>query len=616
MTRQSTLWRYATIVFIGLVCGGIMAAIMGTGILKGLENKSLDFRFLIRGMVPASDKIIIIGTDDEALDKIPDPFIFWSPYFAEIIKAVAGGGAKAMGLDFLQTIALKKLVEGEDLDGIMADAIAEAEKLIMINLLRWDDAANGLKALNPLPRYLFASDPDNIGFSNLTIDNDGCVRRQTLLLDDVEGNVYGYIGLKVIAKYLDSPIEKKGDSVYVGDYVIPVNAYNEMLINFTGPSGTIPIMSFYKVWQLAHQGNANFFQKTFQDKIVLIGPGNIYSQDFKPTPFYRSRLYTGTRQTLGIEIVANVVNTIIERRFIVPVALWQTIFTILILGVLTSFSSFKLPPIAGGAAAFAIASGYVYLCVFLFSHYNLLLELMCPVSGIPLTYTAVFAYRYTVEDKEKRKVKQIFKHYVSEEVVDEILKYPGEIPLGGKRVEATVLFSDIRGFTSLSEGQDPQRIVSILNLYFTRMVDIIFKNKGTLDKYIGDGILAFFGAPIKREEHADMAVRTAIEMVIQLGNLNKELALDVPLRIGIGIHSGDAVVGNIGSKRKMEYTIIGDTVNTASRIEGTTKELKANILITEATFSRLKYRYNIIPEKEIALRGKAKPMMLYRVEGG
>ena len=606
--------RFISIVLIGLGCGGIIIVLLCAGMLREIELKSLDFRFLCRGSTLPSNKIVIIGTDEESLDKIDDPFIFWNPYFAEIIKAVSAGGARTIGLDFLQTIALKKKVDGEDLDGIMADALMEAENVIMINLLRWNAAANGLKAVNPLPRYQYASDPDNIGFSNLTIDNDGRVRRQTLLLNDTDGNVYAYIGLKVIAKYFNSAIEKKGDQILVGDYAIPVNSYTEMLINFTGPSGTFPIMSFYKVWQLAHKGDIDFFRKYFKDKIVLIGPGNIYSQDFKPTPYYRSRYYTGTRQTLGIEIVANVINTILDRRFIISLKLWQTILIILSLGILTSFASFKLSPISGGISAFAIAACYIYLCVFLFSNYSLCLELICPVSGIPLTYTAVFAYRYTIEDKEKRKIKRIFKHYVSEEVVEELLNHPGKIPLGGDRVQVTVLFADIRGFTSFSEKQDPQHVVSILNAYFALMANIILKNKGTIDKYIGDGILAFYGAPIAREEQAELAVSSAIEMIAMLDVLNKDLSLELPLNIGIGIHSGEAVVGNIGSEQKMEYTIIGDTVNTASRVENLTKEFKANILITEETRSRLKAKYNIIPEKEITLRGKTKSVMLYRVE--
>lgn len=606
--------RYLSIVFIGLGCGGIMSILLLTGLLRGVELKSLDFRFLCRGVIPPSDKIVIIGTDDEALDKLKDPFIFWSPYFATIIKAVAAGGARAMGLDFLQTIALKKNVDGEDLDGVMADALMEAENVMMINLLRWDEQINGLKAINPLQRYLYAADPDNIGFSNLTIDNDGCVRRQTLLLHDAEDNIYAYIGLKTIARYLNNGIEKKGDSILVGDYAIPVNAYSEMSINFAGPSGTFPIMSFYKVWQEASLGHTDYFSKHFKDKIVLIGPGNVYSQDFKPTPFYRSRHYSGTRQTLGVEIIANVINTILERRFIISLQLWQTIVIILFLGILTSVTAFKLSPVAGGTGAFALAAGYAGLCIFLFSNYNMHLDMICPLDTIPLTYTAVFTYRYTIEDREKRRIKKIFKRYVSEEVVEELLKYPGEIPLGGNRAVVTVLFADIRGFTSFSEKRDPQQVVSILNSYFAVMANIILKNKGTLDKYIGDGILAFFGAPIARDEHAEMAVNCAKEMITMLTTLNEELMLDTPLRIGIGVHSGEAVVGNIGSERKMEYTIIGDTVNTASRVEGLTKELQASILITEETFSRLKRFDNITPEKEIPLRGKIKPIKLYRVE--
>src|SRR3989304_838625 len=450
--------RCIAIVLIGLVCGGIMTILLNTGLLRGIELKSLDFRFLCRGTIPINDKIVIIGTDEQALVNIQDPFIFWSPHFAEISEEAAGGGVRAIGLDFLQTIALKKKVEGEDLDGIMADALMEAENVIMINLLRWDNTIGGLKAINPLSRYLYASEPDNIGFSNLTIDNDGCVRRQTLLLNDTESNVYAYIGLKVIAKYLNSTIEKKGDHIRVGDYAIPVNSYNEMLINFAGPSGTFPIISFYKVWQLSRQGKTDFFKRNFKDKIVLIGPGNIYSQDFKPTPFYRSQYYTGTRQTLGIEIIANVINTILERRFIISLKLWQAILIILFLGVLTSFVSFNLSPITGGIFAFAVAVSYVGFCMFLFSRYNVCLDMICPLDTIPLTYTAVFTYRYPIEDKEKRRIKRIFKHYVSEEVVEELLKYPGEIPLGGNRVEVTVLFADIRGFTAFKKKRDPRQV--------------------------------------------------------------------------------------------------------------------------------------------------------------
>jgi adenylate cyclase len=614
MAKQPYYKRFIAIVVIGLICGGIMSILLETGYLRWIEYKSLDFLFLCRGAIPTSDKILIIGTDEESLDNIKDPFIFWNPYFADVIKAIANGGARVIGFDFLQTIPLKKKIDGEDHDGIMANALMEAENVIMINLLRWDDKAKGLKVDNPLPQYQYASDPENIGFSNLTIDNDGCIRRQTLLLNDEENNVYAYIGLKVVAKYFNSTIEKKGNTIFVGDCEIPVNTYNEMLVNFTGPSGTFPVISFYKVWQLAHQGNADFFKRNFKDKIILIGPGNIYSQDFKPTPYYRSPYYSGTRQTPGVEIVANVINTILEKRFIITLKPWQTVCIIIFLGMLISFTSFKLSPVYGGIVAFSIAASYIYLCIFIFNHYSIWLYLVCPADVVPLTYTIVFAYRYSIEDKEKRRIRKIFKRYVSEEVVEELLQYPGTIPLGGNRVHVTVLFADIRDFTAFSENRDPWQVVAVLNSFFARMVDIVLKNKGTLDKYIGDGLLAFFGAPIARSGHADMAVISAIEMVSQLETLNRELLLDKPLSIGIGIHSGEAIVGNIGSAQKMEYTVIGDTVNIASRIERITRESDANILITGETFALLNNRSNINMDKEVVLRGRTKPVVIYRVK--
>lgn len=614
MKKQSIFRRTLAILITGLICAGIMTALFKFDILRWIENKTLDFRFLCRGTIPVSDKIVIIGTDDEALDKIKDPFIFWNPYFADIIKAVSRGGAKVIALDFLQLIPLNKKIDGEDHDGIMAEALMEAENVIMINLLRWDNTLQGLRAVNPLPRYRYALEPNAIGFSNLSIDNDGYVRRQTLLLNDADKNNYAYIGLQVIAKYFNSVIKKEKTELTVNGCIIPVNLYSEMMINFAGPSGTFPIVSFYKIWQLAQQGNTEFFKNNFKNKIVLIGPGNIYSQDFKPTPFYRSRFYSGTQQTPGVEILANVINTILEKCFINTLKDWQTFIIILCMSMLVSLASFKLSPVYGGVAALALTAGYIYLCVLLFNTYSLWINMICPANVIPLTYTAVFTYRYTVEDKEKRHIKKIFQRYVSEEVVEEMLQYPGEIPLGGNRVHITVLFADIRDFTSFSERHDPWQVVTILNSFFSIMADIVFNNKGTLDKYIGDGLLAFFGAPVTRAEHADMAVTAAIEMVSKLKTLNKELNIHEPLCIGIGIHSGEVIIGNIGSKRKMEYTIIGDTVNTASRIEKLTKELHANIMISKETLTLLKNKYALGAEKEITFRGRTKPIRLYQVE--
>jgi adenylate cyclase len=226
-------------------------------------------------------------------------------------------------------------------------------------------------------------------------------------------------------------------------------------------------------------------------------------------------------------------------------------------------------------------------------------------------------YQYFTEGREKRKMKKLFGQYVSKDVYDQLVAHPELARLGGNRRQMTVLFSDIRGFTTFSERGEPEEIVAILNQYFTRMVDLVFEHEGTLDKFVGDMVMALYGAPLDDPDHADHAVETAIRMVEELGKLNERWKAEggPELDIGIGINTGPMIAGNIGSHAIMSYTVIGDAVNLGSRLESLNKQYATRIIISDATRQQLKRKYVFRPLGDVIVKGKSKPVAIFEVVG-
>jgi adenylate cyclase len=243
------------------------------------------------------------------------------------------------------------------------------------------------------------------------------------------------------------------------------------------------------------------------------------------------------------------------------------------------------------------------------------LNMVQPLAGIALALFSGTAYRYFVEDYQKRVVKRLFGRYVSKDVYEQLMAHPDRAELGGKRREMTVLFSDIRGFTTITEKGKPEELVAQLNEYFSRMVDIVFRHKGTVDKFVGDMVMALYGAPVDDPDHAEHAVAAAIDMVRELGDLNKAWAARgmSPLDIGIGINSGDMIAGNIGSSSIMSYTVIGDNVNLGSRLESLNKDYRTRIIISDATRIRLKGNHDIRPLGDVVVKGKSHPVAIFEI---
>jgi adenylate cyclase len=282
--------------------------------------------------------------------------------------------------------------------------------------------------------------------------------------------------------------------------------------------------------------------------------------------------------------------------------------------ILVGLMSAALPFALAGAGAIGLAAAWTASSLWNFDR-GLWLAMAEPLLGIAVALFAGTAYRYFVEDAEKRKVSRLFGRYVSRDVYTRLMADPGLAELGGERRDLTVLFSDIRGFTSVTENGDPEQLVAQLNEYFSEMVDIVFRHDGTIDKFVGDMVVALFGAPVDDDDHAEHAVAAAVEMVRKLGELNRkwEALGRTPLDIGIGVNSGEMIAGNIGSSSIMSYTVIGDNVNLGSRLESLNKEYRTRIIMSDATRVRLKGQYAVRPLGGVIVKGKTRPVEIFEV---
>jgi adenylate cyclase len=317
----------------------------------------------------------------------------------------------------------------------------------------------------------------------------------------------------------------------------------------------------------------------------------------------------------GIQMHASVADSILSNRFITPsrpaMRMATTVLAALAVGLLAAFLSFT----PAAVAAAILMAGWAFYAWFAFSR-GAFFNMSQPLASMALALFAGTAYQYFVEGKEKRVVKRLFGRYVSKDVYAQLLEHPESAELGGRRREMSVLFSDIRGFTSVTERGEPEALVSQLNEYFSRMVDIVFQHHGTVDKFVGDMVMALYGAPLDDAQHAEHAVATAVAMVQELGALNAKWAGEgrPQLDIGIGVNSGEMIAGNIGSSSIMSYTVIGDNVNLGSRLESLNKDYRTRIIISDATRAGLKGSYDIVPLGEVVVKGKSRSVAIFEIK--
>ena len=344
----------------------------------------------------------------------------------------------------------------------------------------------------------------------------------------------------------------------------------------------------------------------FKDKIVFIGLTASGLVDIFNTPF--------GYVVPGIQLHASVADSILQNRFIRPAAKQSVVWSTIGLAVLVGLMATLLPYLGGAAGTLLVVAGWTWFSLNSFQH-GVWFNMAQPLLGCVVALFAGTAYQYFVEGAEKRVVKKLFGRYVSKDVYHQLISNPELAELGGKRRAMTVLFSDIRGFTAVTEKGNPEELVAQLNEYFSRMVAVVFHHKGTVDKFVGDMVMALFSAPLDDPDHAENAVAAAVEMVRELGELNRKWAAEgrPQLDIGVGVNSGDMIAGNIGSSSIMSYTVIGDNVNLGSRLESLNKEYGSRIIISDATRSLLRAQYEIRPLGDVVVKGKTRPVAIFQV---
>ena len=434
------------------------------------------------------------------------------------------------------------------------------------------------------------------GHINTIQDPDKVVRRSLLFLTFNNKKEYSF-SYEISKTYLNS-----NKTQLVSN--IPLDESDSFLIDFVGKPGAYDYYPFYKVL------NGEIPTDYFEGKIILIGPYSQGMLDEYMTPIdYKQAMN-------GIEIHANIIQNILNANFKRNAPVTINILIVIILGILSYLFFVKLKPLFSTILMFLFLILYLIFSIVAFQIFNIVVYLYYPIVTIIVIFFTTIASKYIVELLERKRITGIFGKYVAPEVVKHIIEGGDEsLRLGGTEKDITVMFVDIRGFTPLSEKVKPEKLISILNEYFNLTVKSIFKFGGTLDKFIGDATMAIFNAPLSLDDHAFKTIMAALDMKTGSAELQARIFREygITLEFGIGINTGNAIIGNIGTTFRMDYTAIGDTVNTAARLESNAKP--GEILISAKTYEFVKDRINAVFYDEIILKGKDQPFAVYKVEG-
>lgn len=408
---------------------------------------------------------------------------------------------------------------------------------------------------------------------------------------------------------------------------LPVDRSGNLIINYAGPQKMFPYISMADmltdsptapVEQMEFNDEIQRWVETkrvvnktefLKDKILIFGATAKAIYDLRVTPF--------DENFPGAETHVNIVDNLLRNDFLFSSREeeWQMPIFLLVLGILLSLLISNLGAVSGILLASFVMAGTIIIDQIYFFQEGLVIAIIFPIFLIGGLYVALTFYKYFTEERGKKELKQTFQKYVSPAVVDEILSDPENIELGGKKLRMTVFFSDVRGFTTISEKLDPRALSDLLNYYLTPMTELVFENKGTLDKYMGDAIMAFFGAPIHYQEHAKYGCRCALQSLVKLKEIQEELKKKgLPMiDIGIGLNTGDMSVGNMGSETVRSYTVMGDAVNLGSRLEGINKQYGTRIIISEFTYEDVKDEFVCREIDLVRVKGKILPVKIYEL---
>ena len=634
-------YKQNVIITISIALISILLALVLTQIttFRNLELDLLDYRFNLRGPLNVSESpIVILAIDDQSDVSTPHRWPWPREYFAHVIENLNDAGVKAIGVDVIFESAD---VHGAESDKNLAKVLQEYDNIVLAGKIHAPIGRADIMTLVP-PYEKFIQGGALWGLVSFDLDEDGFYRRY-LLGQNFNNKIYNSFAAEIIKIYSgldrDLRVKDRDKEFILGPYAIPKYDNASVLINYSGPAGTFQQYSFDNVlddvdFDLLEEYDLDSFDDPgdselgippgllysgkLKDKIVLIGSTMQELHDEFSTPFLEVRDDQGKlakKLTPGVEIHANALNMILSGNYLYKIPYLWSIGVLIILSITIFLITKYIPTFWGAFIAILASLLYFIIAFYLFSKLNYVIEIVSPSLVILFSFIGHNLYQYVLSQHEKRLIKGAFSHYVPEKVVSQILENPEKLTLGGEERIVTVLFSDVAGFTSISEKLSPAELVQLLNEYLTSMTDQVLQHQGIIDKYEGDAIMAEFGMPVAYDNHAYMACQAALSMQTELRNLRRKWKSENKplLSARIGINTGEVIVGNMGSRNVFDYTVMGDHVNLGSRLEGANKFYGTSIMISEYTYNHVKDDFYTRELDLIRVKGKEKPIKVFEL---
>lgn len=616
---------------VGLLSSILVALMIALNLVSSIDRPVLDFMFRHGSHPERADTSVVIAAIDQNSLKFFDgqqvPWPWPREFYSVLLHYLKEGNAKAVIFDM--DFSGKGVDES---DSAFADSIRSNGNVVLTSVLV-NDSSESREAISRshfsedkihdkfsirnyssavLPPEQFMRNCRQLGIANYVPEVDGVARRISLFFR-YHGTLLPQLALAgFIAGHNCS------DSALAGFLQsVPADRHGNYLINWYGKGDSGGVFKYYSISALIVSA-AQIFEgrqpeippAAFRDKYVIVGGSAIGLNDFKSTPFTIYNPYP------GMEIHATILSNFLQRDFMHEVPLWVSYSLAVAFAFVISWLFFRIGKIIPATlVALLLIAGYVLAAFFAFHYINLLLPVGAPILSLILGFSFSGAVSYVTEGRRRREMRRVLNRYLSPRVVDEVLLHPDDFELGGREVEATVFFSDIKNFTGLSEKMSPKELVENLNEYFTQACDIVLAHGGMLDKYIGDAIMAVFGAPLQSDRHAASACLAAIEVQEQLKKYysSSDRRNGPMFETRVGLNSGKMVIGNIGSLKRLDYTAIGDSVNLASRLEGVNKEFGTKIIVSESTYEQVKDAVEVRELDLIRVKGKQIPIRIYEL---
>ena len=595
--KRTAAFRIGTSAVIAAVITLLTWAGLSAGAFQGTQLRLVDALFPAIG---PDDRIAVVAVDEASLDEVGLAWPWPRPVHASLIRSLRDRGAALIGYDV--TFAEPTLpVQDEDL----ADAIAEGDDVVL--------AANAIfegRLQDPprasdldLPLRLLRESAALVGHANVIPDPDGVVRAIPPVIEAPDGTYVPSLSLALyaLAEELEGQLTFRPDGWQIGDRLIPTGGAHLMDVNFSTPDE-------YPRYSAADVIAGDVPADAFDGKIVLIGATALGLGDTRLTPLDKA---TGEP---GVFVHANALNTMLTRAFLFPDGRGSVLLAVFVVAFLAALAVAFIRVWAAPVIVLGIGTAYALTAFWRFDD-GRVMNLVYPALALIVAFTAALGVRYFTEERERRRVTRVFGRYVAQDVVDEVLAAPEAAlaSLEGQSRTISVLFADLRGFTSASDGAEPEQVVKALNVYLDAMVRAVNEEMGTIDKFMGDCVMAFWGAPRPTEHHAERAAHAGIKMLDYIDEAvaaGKTSGLEVA-GCGVGIATGEAVVGNIGSHDRLDYTVVGDTVNTASRLCGVAGP--GQIVVTEECADELRDRFPIGDLPSLEVKGKARRLRVYQL---